>query len=45
MSLFWRVFFVNAALLIAGVLVLALTPISVSAQIRLIRRSCSRSAW
>jgi len=37
MSLFWRVFFVNAALLIAGVLVLALTPISVSAQIRLIQ--------
>ena len=36
MSLFWRVFLVNAALLIAGVLVLALTPISVSAQIRLI---------
>ena len=37
MSLFWRVFLVNAALLIAGVLVLALTPISVSAQIRLIQ--------
>ena len=37
MSLFWRVFLVNAALLIAAVLVLALTPISVSAQIRLIQ--------
>jgi two-component system, NarL family, sensor histidine kinase UhpB len=37
MSLFWRVFLVNAALLIAGVLVLALTPISVSAEIRLIQ--------
>jgi two-component system, NarL family, sensor histidine kinase UhpB len=36
-SLFWRVFLVNAALLIAGVLVLALTPISVSAEIRLIQ--------
>jgi two-component system sensor histidine kinase UhpB len=36
-SLFWRVFFVNAALLIAGVLVLALTPLSVSAEIRLIQ--------
>jgi two-component system, NarL family, sensor histidine kinase UhpB len=35
MALFWRVFLVNAALLVAGVLVLALTPISVSAQIRL----------
>jgi two-component system, NarL family, sensor histidine kinase UhpB len=34
-SLFWRVFLVNAALLIAGALVLALTPISVSAKIRL----------
>ena len=37
MSLFWRVFFVNAALLIAGVLVLALTPISISPEIRLIQ--------
>jgi two-component system sensor histidine kinase UhpB len=37
MSLFWRVFLVNAALLIAGVLVLALTPISVSAKIRTIQ--------
>ena len=37
MSLFWRVFLVNAALLIAGVLVLALTPITVSAEIRLIQ--------
>jgi two-component system sensor histidine kinase UhpB len=37
MSLFWRVFLVNAALLVAGVLVLALTPISVSADIRLIQ--------
>jgi two-component system sensor histidine kinase UhpB len=36
-SLFWRVFLVNAALLIAGVLVLALTPISISARIRLIQ--------
>jgi two-component system, NarL family, sensor histidine kinase UhpB len=36
-SLFWRVFLVNAALLIAGVLVLALTPITVSAQIRTIQ--------
>jgi len=36
-SLFWRVFLVNAALLIAGVLVLALTPISISAEIRLIQ--------
>ena len=36
-SLFWRVFLVNAALLIAGVLVLALTPISVSAEIRTIQ--------
>jgi two-component system sensor histidine kinase UhpB len=36
-SLFWRVFLVNAALLIAGVLVLALTPITVSAEIRLIQ--------
>ena len=36
-SLFWRVFLVNAALLIAGVLVLALTPISVSAEIQLIQ--------
>jgi two-component system sensor histidine kinase UhpB len=35
MALFWRVFLVNAALLVAGVLVLALTPISVSAEIRL----------
>lgn len=35
MALFWRVFLVNAALLALGVLVLALTPISVSAQIRL----------
>jgi two-component system sensor histidine kinase UhpB len=34
-SLFWRVFFVNAALLIVAALVLALTPISVSAEIRL----------
>ena len=37
MSLFWRVFLVNASLLIAGVLVLALTPISISAEIRLIQ--------
>lgn len=37
MSLFWRVFLVNAAILIAGVLVLALTPISISAQIRTIQ--------
>lgn len=37
MSLFWRVFSVNAALLIAGVLVLALTPISISPRIRLIQ--------
>jgi two-component system, NarL family, sensor histidine kinase UhpB len=37
MSLFWRVFLVNAALLIAGVFVLALTPISVSAEIRTIQ--------
>jgi len=37
MSLFWRVFIVNAALLIAGVLVLALTPITVSAEIKLIQ--------
>jgi two-component system sensor histidine kinase UhpB len=37
MALFWRVFLVNAALLIAGVLVLALTPITVSAEIRLIQ--------
>src|SRR5919201_4240072 len=36
-SLFWRVFFVNAALLIAAVLVLAFTPISISARIRLIQ--------
>jgi two-component system, NarL family, sensor histidine kinase UhpB len=36
-SLFWRVFLVNAALLIAGVLVLALTPITVSAKIRMIQ--------
>jgi two-component system sensor histidine kinase UhpB len=36
-SLFWRVFLVNAALLVAGVLVLALTPITVSAEIRLIQ--------
>lgn len=35
MALFWRVFLANAALLVAGVLVLALTPISVSAEIRL----------
>jgi two-component system sensor histidine kinase UhpB len=37
MSLFWRVFLVNAALLVAGVVVLALTPITVSAEIRLIQ--------
>jgi two-component system sensor histidine kinase UhpB len=37
MSLFWRVFLVNAVLLVAGVLVLALTPISISAHIRLIQ--------
>jgi two-component system sensor histidine kinase UhpB len=36
-SLFWRVFLVNAALLIAGVLVLALTPISISREIRTIQ--------
>jgi two-component system sensor histidine kinase UhpB len=36
-SLFWRVFLVNAALLIAGVLVLALTPITVSAEIQLLQ--------
>jgi two-component system, NarL family, sensor histidine kinase UhpB len=36
-SLFWRVFLVNAAVLVAGVLVLALTPLSVSAEIRLIQ--------
>jgi two-component system, NarL family, sensor histidine kinase UhpB len=36
-SLFWRVFLVNAALLVAGVLVLALTPITVSAEIRRIQ--------
>ena len=35
MSLFWRVFFVNTALLVVGALVLALTPMSVSAEIRL----------
>jgi two-component system, NarL family, sensor histidine kinase UhpB len=35
MALFWRVFFADAALLVAGVLVLALTPMSVSAEIRL----------
>jgi two-component system sensor histidine kinase UhpB len=34
-SLFWRVFLVNATLLIVAALVLALTPISVSAKIRL----------
>jgi len=33
MSLYWRVFLANAALLTAGTLVLALTPISVSARI------------
>jgi two-component system, NarL family, sensor histidine kinase UhpB len=37
MSLFWRVFLVNAALLIGGALVLALTPMSISAEIRLIQ--------
>jgi two-component system, NarL family, sensor histidine kinase UhpB len=37
MALFWRVFLVNAALLVVGVLVLALTPISVSAEIRLVQ--------
>jgi two-component system sensor histidine kinase UhpB len=37
MALFWRVFLVNAALLVAGVLVLALTPISVSAEIRFVQ--------
>src|SRR5712691_12095068 len=37
MSLFWRVFLVNAALLVAGVVVLALTPLTVSAEIRLIQ--------
>jgi two-component system sensor histidine kinase UhpB len=37
MALFWRVFLVNAALLIAGALALALTPISVSSEIRLIQ--------
>jgi two-component system sensor histidine kinase UhpB len=37
MSLFRRVFLVNAALVIAGVLVLALTPISVNAKIRTIQ--------
>jgi two-component system sensor histidine kinase UhpB len=37
MSLFWRVFFVNAALLIAAALALALTPISISAEIRVIQ--------
>jgi two-component system, NarL family, sensor histidine kinase UhpB len=36
-TLFWRVFLVNAALLIAGALLLALTPISISAQIRLLQ--------
>jgi two-component system sensor histidine kinase UhpB len=36
-SLFWRVFLVNAALLIVAALVLALTPISVSAEIRLLQ--------
>lgn len=30
MPLFWRVFFANAAILVAGILVLVLTPISVS---------------
>jgi two-component system, NarL family, sensor histidine kinase UhpB len=37
LALFWRVFLVNAALLIAAVSVLALTPISVSADIRLVQ--------
>jgi two-component system, NarL family, sensor histidine kinase UhpB len=37
LALFWRVFLVNAALLIAAVLVLALTPISVSPEIRLVQ--------
>jgi two-component system sensor histidine kinase UhpB len=36
-SLFWRVFLVNAALVILATLVLALTPLSVSAEIRLIQ--------
>ena len=35
MALFWRVFLVNAALLVVGALLLALTPMSVSAEIRL----------
>jgi two-component system sensor histidine kinase UhpB len=37
MALFWRVFLVNAALLVAGALALALTPISVSAEIRFVQ--------
>lgn len=35
LALFWRVFLVDAALVIAGVLALALTPISISPEIRL----------
>lgn len=35
LALFWRVFLVDAALVIAGVLVLALTPFSISPEIRL----------
>jgi two-component system sensor histidine kinase UhpB len=37
LALFWRVFLVNAALLIVAALVLALTPISISAEIRLVQ--------
>jgi two-component system, NarL family, sensor histidine kinase UhpB len=37
LALFWRVFLVNAALLIVAALVLALTPISVSAEIRMVQ--------
>ena len=36
-SLFWRVFLVNATLVIVAALVLALTPVSVSAKIRLVQ--------
>jgi two-component system sensor histidine kinase UhpB len=35
MSLFWRVFLANAAILVAGILVLALTPVTVSSRITL----------
>jgi hypothetical protein len=40
MSLFWRVFAINAAVLVSAALLLVLTPATVSPEVRLVEVLC-----